>query len=199
MVSAMPRTGLSAAELKNRAIEVALKRIRSDGFDKVRLTDVAHELGISHVALYAHFENKEALLDAVLERWLTEMSAALEKVCASNQKPAQKLEQWFVQQYAMKRDRALNDSATYSAFETATAAKKPFVKDYLAQRTAQLVGLLEAAGIESPRVSATVLLDGMAGFFHPRLILESAETNREPELKRVLHTLLRGLGPRSAR
>jgi len=195
----MPRTGLSATELKTRAIDVTLRRIRSDGFEKVRLTDVAHELGISHVALYAHFENKDALLDAVLERWLTEVSTALAKVCASNHKPAQKLEQWFVQQYAMKRDRALNDRATYAAFETATAAKKQFVKDYLAQRTAQLVGLLEEVGAASPQQDAAVLLDGLAGFFHPRLILESAETNREPELKRVLQTLLRGLGPARSR
>ncbi|ATB37165.1 TetR family transcriptional regulator [Cystobacter fuscus] len=189
----MPRTGLSAAELRTKAIDVALEHIRAHGFEKVRLTDVARELGVSHVALYAHFANKEALLDAVLERWLEETSVALEKVCASNRKPAQKLEQWFVNQYAMKRDRALHDRATYSAFETATAAKKPFVKAYLARRSAQLVGLLDEAGFGSPQRHAEVLLDGMAGFFHPRLILESAEQNREPELKRVLQTLLRGL------
>ncbi|ATB27670.1 TetR/AcrR family transcriptional regulator [Melittangium boletus] len=189
----MPRTGLSAAEIRTKAIDVALEHIRAHGFEKVRLTDVARELGISHVALYAHFANKEALLDAVLERWLEETSASLEKVCASDRKPEQKLEQWFVNQYAMKRDRALHDRSTYSAFETATAAKKPFVKAYLARRSAQLVGLLDEAGFDSPQRHAEVLLDGMAGFFHPRLILESAEQNREPELKRVLRTLLRGL------
>lgn len=189
----MPRTGLTAAEIRTRAIDVALERIRAHGFEKVRLTDVAHDLGVSHVALYAHFENKEALLDAVLERWLGEVAAALESVCRSNRKPRQKLEQWFVSQYAMKRDRAINDRATYAAFETATAAKKPFVKAYLAQRTEQLVGLLEEAGVDAPSRQAEVLLDGMAGFFHPRLILESAEQNRETELKRVLQTLLRGL------
>ncbi|WP_257463207.1 TetR/AcrR family transcriptional regulator [Archangium lipolyticum] len=189
----MPRTGSSPAELKTRAIDVALARIRTQGFEKVRLTDIARELGISHVALYAYFESKEALLDAVLERWLGETTSELEKVCASNRKASQKLEQWFVAQYAMKRDRALNDRETYAAFETATAVKKPFVRAYLEQRTKQLVGLLEEAGDPSPQRHAEVLLDGTAGFFHPRLILETAEKNREPELKRVLQTLLRGL------
>jgi AcrR family transcriptional regulator len=190
----MPRTGLTAAEISNRAIQVALARIRAHGFEKVRLTDVAHELGVSHVALYAHFANKEALLDAVLEKWLAETTASLEGVCASNRKPLAKLEHWFVAQYALKRDRALNDRATYAAFDTATATKKAFVRAYLEQRSAQLTRLLEEAGADSPKTQAAVLLDGMAGFFHPRLVLESAETNRETELKRVLHTLLRGLG-----
>jgi AcrR family transcriptional regulator len=190
----MPRTGLSATELKTRAIEVALEHIRAHGFDKVRLTDVARDLGISHAALYAHFANKETLLDAVLEQWLDQTSTALEEVCASRRKPLPKLEHWFVAQYAMKRERALHDRATYGAFETATAAKKPFVQAYLARRTAQLVGLLAAVGADAPQRQAAVLLDGMAGFFHPRLILESAETDRTPELERVLYTLLRGIG-----
>jgi AcrR family transcriptional regulator len=193
----MPRTGLTPAELRTRAIEVALDRIRAHGFEKVRLTDVAHELGVSHVALYAHFASKEALLDAVLETWLAETTAALEAVCASNRKPLQKIEQWFLTQYTLKRDRALNDGSVYAAFATATAASKPFTCAYLERRHQQLVGLLEEArgllGNDAPQRQAAVLLEGMAGFLHPRLILEGAETNREAQLKRVLHTLLRGL------
>lgn len=188
----MPRTGLSAADLRNRAIDATLERIRAHGFEKVRVTDVAHDLGISHVALYAHFASKEALLDAVLERWLGEMTEALAAVCASKRK--HKLEQWFVTQYAQKRERALTDPRTYAAFETATAAHKPFVQAYMAQRREQLVGLLDEVGLDARHVD--VLLDGMAGFFHPRLVLESAAHDRVPELKRVLHALLRGLGAR---
>jgi len=190
----MPRTGLTPAEIKNRAIDIALKNIRVHGFEKVRLTEVARELGVSHVALYAHFESKEALLDAVLEEWLAETTAALAKVCSSSGKPLPKLERWFIAQYAMKRERALNDRAIYSAFDTATAGNKPFVRTYLEQRFGQLVGLLKEAGVESAHRRAALLLDGTAGFFHPRLVLESAETNRQAELRRVLQTLLRGLG-----
>src|SRR5689334_12255130 len=127
----MPRTGLTPAELRTRAIDVALERIRAHGFEKVRLTDVARELGVSHVALYAHFASKEALLDAVLEEWLEETTAALEAVCASSRKPLQKLEQWFLTQYTLKRERALNDRSVYAAFALASSANKPFTGAYL--------------------------------------------------------------------
>lgn len=197
----MPRTGLTASELRTRAIEVALERIRAHGFEKVRLTDVAHDIGVSHAALYAHFENKEALLDAVIETWLNETTSALESVCASKQKPLQKLEQWFVAQYTLKRTRARSDRAVYAAFASASVAGKPFVRAYLERRTEQLVALLEAAdatlGSGAPRRQAAVLLAGMDGFLHPRIILDSADQNREAELRRVLRTLLRGLAERS--
>lgn len=189
----MPRTGLTPAEIRSRAIDVALEQIRAHGFEKVRLTDVAHALGISHAALYAHFANKEALLDAVLEQWLAETTDALEAVCASDRKPLAKLEQWFVVQYRLKRERALHDRAVYAAFNSATSAKKPFTCAYLDRRRAQLVALLEGAGLDTARKRAAILLDGMAGFLHPRLILESAEENRESDLRRVLETLLRGM------
>ena len=67
----MPRTGLTASEIRQKAIDATMARMREDGFDKVRLTDIARELGLSHAALYAHFADRTALLDAVSEQWLS--------------------------------------------------------------------------------------------------------------------------------
>lgn len=193
----MPRTGLSASEIRARAIEVALEHIRARGFEKVRLTDVARDIGVSHAALYAHFENKEALLDAVIETWLNETTTALAKVCASKQDPLKKLEAWFVTQYRLKRTRARDDRAVYAAFASASVTGKPFARAYLDRRTEQLVALLEALeaplGSGTPRQHAAVLLAGMDGFLHPRIILDGADQDREVELTRVFRILLRGL------
>ena len=49
----MPRTGLTADQIKERAVEAALVRMREVGFEKVRLTEIAKELGVSHAALRA--------------------------------------------------------------------------------------------------------------------------------------------------
>lgn len=47
---------------RRRAIlEVATRLFARDGYDAVRLTDVARELGLSKAALYQSFESKEAL------------------------------------------------------------------------------------------------------------------------------------------
>lgn len=193
----MPRTGLTAPELAARAIDAALARIRAHGFEKVRLTDVAHDLGISHASLYEHFAHKEALLDAVIEAWLAEMSRALETTCVSAGEPSRKVVRWFVAQYVQKRDCARTDRAVYAAFASANVAQKPFVRAYLRRRTQQLVSLLEpiAARLTVPVPdAAAVLLAGMDGFLHPKLVLDGAARNRERELRAVLEALLRGLG-----
>ena len=39
----MPRTGSTAVEIREKAIDAAVASMREDGFDKVRLTDSAHE------------------------------------------------------------------------------------------------------------------------------------------------------------
>ena len=60
----MPKTGLSAAEIRDKAIEVTVEQMRRHGFDRVRLVDIAKDLGVSHAALYSHFADRRALLDA---------------------------------------------------------------------------------------------------------------------------------------
>jgi AcrR family transcriptional regulator len=51
-----------ALDPRRRAIlEVATRLFARDGYDAVRLTDVARELGLSKAALYQSFESKEAL------------------------------------------------------------------------------------------------------------------------------------------
>jgi AcrR family transcriptional regulator/predicted DNA-binding transcriptional regulator AlpA len=57
--SSSPRDALDP---RRRAIlEVATRLFARDGYDTVRLTDVARELGLSKAALYQSFESKEAL------------------------------------------------------------------------------------------------------------------------------------------
>ena len=71
----MPKTGLTAAEIRDKALDVTIEQIRRYGFDKVRLVDIAKDLGVSHAALYTHFADRGALLDAVSERWLNALES----------------------------------------------------------------------------------------------------------------------------
>lgn len=199
----MPRTNLTAQQMRSRAIDLALSRMRAHGFDKVRLSDVAKDMGLTHAALYAHFTDKAALLDAVAERWIGESDVTLEQVAQSPQQPLQKIEDWFVTRYRIKRDRALRDPELYRAFDTAASLKKPFVVAHLDTVTRQLVGLLREAASAAGATGATdaaaqqqarLLFEAMAAFHHPRLVPEYLQDNREELLKQVLRAMLAGLG-----
>ena len=194
----MPRTGLNAEEIKDKAVECTLRRMREHGFENVKLIDVARDIGVSHAALYAHFANKEALLDSVSERWLEALDTSLERICNRRKDPVARLFDWFLSLHARKRRRVLRDPELYKAFGVASSAMKPFIERHLANMLRQVTGLVREAmdagelALREPEEVAAVLLEGAKSFHHPVLVAEHAHEKREALLREVLGALLRG-------
>lgn len=197
----MPRTGLTASEIKEKAVDATVLTMRREGFDKVRLTEIAKQLGVSHAALYAHFEDKAALLDAVSERWLAEIDANLDAICKKPGKaPTEKLLAWMLALHRAKRDKVLNDPELYKSFDVVANAKKPYVQRHMEVMRAQLIGLMQEAIAKrrlrkaSPEAMAEIVWESMMAFHHPKLVAHHIDEKREPLLKSVLESVVRGLG-----
>ena len=188
---------MTAEKIRVKAIDITLARMRRHGFEKVRLIDVAKDLGVSHAALYVHFADKAALLDAVSERWLSETDALLEQICLSKRHPRQKIQDWFMKLYQVKRERVLCDPELYRAFDMAAALRKPFVAAHLATANRQLDVLVKedagTLGRDAPQQQATLLFAAMSAFHHPKLMAEHFDEQRGPLLKRVLAAVLIGM------
>jgi AcrR family transcriptional regulator len=193
----VPRTGLPADQLKMKAIAATLARMRLVGFEKVRLSDVARDIGISHAALYAHFTDKAALLDAVTEQWLCAAKAATVSIGDSHQPAERRIVEWFVRLYQIKRTRALDDPELYRAFDIATALDKPFVIAHLDGLLDQLSELVSKAGldlgVETPRQTAILLYRATAAFHHPTMIAQTFQDDLETDLRKIVDLLLRGI------
>src|SRR5205085_2000141 len=116
----MPRTGLTAEQIKEKAIEATLTKMREVGFEKVRLTDIAKELGVSHAALYMHFKDKSELLDAVSKIWLLELDETLESICRKRKDPCQKIHDWALAIHRAKLKKVRLDPELYNAFDMAS-------------------------------------------------------------------------------
>ena len=194
----MPRTGLTAQDLRAAAIDITVRRMREHGFDKVRLSDVAREMRVSHAALYAHFADKAALLDAVTQRWLDEVDLDLAGIAAAGTEPTQRIREWFVAMYRAKRERVRDDPELYRAFDGATALGKPFIIDHLRRVQAQLIELVAQTegqlGGDGPERQAALLYEATMAFHHPKIMLAHGDEDREQLLDRILDVLLRGLG-----
>ena len=195
----MPRTGLTASEIKEKSIDLTMTKMREEGFDKVRLTDIAKELGVSHAALYAHFKDKAALLDAVSERWLLEIDERLESVCRSSLEPTEKIVSWMITLHRAKVAKVLHDPELYKAFDFSTSTQKPFARRHMETIHDQLLGLVEEA-IEKQRLRdvdpqgmTKVLEESMMAFHHPKLVAQNIHEKREPLLCLVLQSVLKGL------
>jgi AcrR family transcriptional regulator len=197
----MPRTGLTAHEIKTKAVDATMAKMRQVGFDKVRLTDVAKKLGLSHAALYAHFEDKSALFDAVSERWLLQIDDSLAAVCRKRgMDPSEKILTWMLTLHRAKLAKIQRDPELYKSFDLSSSIEKPYVRRHLETTHAQLVELAREAIAKQrlrdadPDAIAIVLHESMMAFHHPKLVAQHMHEKREPLLRVVLDSVLRGLG-----
>jgi AcrR family transcriptional regulator len=190
---------MSAEEVKDKAVQLTIRRIREEGYEKVRLVDIAKELGVSHVALYSHFADKSTLIHTVTQQWLAKVDTALDMVCSGDKDPFTKLHELFLTLHRMKRDRVVNDPELYKAFNLSVDEMRPFVRKHLENVDEKVLRLVEEAAAirrlngKTPLEAKAILLAGTIGFTHPRLVEEQLDEEREGLLGETLDALLGGL------
>lgn len=60
--------GTAFLHTKEKILQVSLKQFSQRGFDAVSVREIAGELGLTQSALYKHYENKQAIFEALLKR-----------------------------------------------------------------------------------------------------------------------------------
>lgn len=70
--------------LKNDLIENAITVISAHGLDAVSIRELAAKCGVSHNAVYRHFENKEMLIDCCREYVTNELTNFLKSTLVSD-------------------------------------------------------------------------------------------------------------------
>lgn len=195
----MPRTGLTPSEIQDKAVEIAIDQMRAKGFEKVRLVDVAKEMGISHAALYSHFQDKTALLDAVSERWLVGLDQLQDLLVAEKKDPLQKIRTWFLNLHRMKLEKVKLDPELYKAFDMAAEESKPFIQTHLSNMHHQMSKLVMEA-MEQKKLKkrdvnlvTEILISAGTAFTHPKLVAQHFEEDREPLLLQTMDAVLKGL------
>jgi AcrR family transcriptional regulator len=75
----MPRTRLPAAERRDQLLDAANTVFSKVGFEATRMEDVAEAAGVAKGLLYKHFDSKDALFEALLEREGGEFAESLRR------------------------------------------------------------------------------------------------------------------------
>ena len=190
---------MTAEEIREKAMASAVEQIRRHGFEKVRLVDIAKDVGVSHAALYGHFADKAALLDSVSARWLQAVDAMLEQVCQKKKDPLEKIHEYFLKLHLVKLEKVQQDPEMYKAFDTAVDSGKSFVDGHLKTMNRQVTGLAKEAMAarkirkDAPEKVAAILVTSTMGFTHPKLVAQFLHEKREPLLRKVLEAVLAGL------
>lgn len=194
----MPKTGLTSDQLKQKAIACTIERMRKFGYEKVRLSDIAKDLGVTHAALYSHFADKAALFDAVTEKWLLDVDEKLAAHCDPSKDPLECITNWCVELHKAKREKVQFDPELYRAFNFCAQIDKPFVQHHISTMRLQLKDLVERALVQKlirgdAQEIVEQILDATTSFHHPSLVVYFIEQDREPELRKLLQVFFRGL------
>lgn len=95
----MPRPQTDIEAGRTQLLETVEAMIRKRGAFDLSMTDLAAEAGMSPSNLYRFFENKEAVFEAVAERWFTDKIAIMEDVIASDLLARDKMFAFFARRF----------------------------------------------------------------------------------------------------
>lgn len=179
----MTETPLTA----ERILEASEDVLRRYGPAKATVVDVARELGVSHGSVYRHFPSKAALRDAVVERWLAEISIALADAAAEEDPARERLQRWLDLLVESKQSRARVDPELFATYTELAANARDVIGAHVKTLTDQLARIIAdgvAQGefdVANPETAARAVFDATSRFHNPA----NAPAWADPEIKQA--------------
>jgi AcrR family transcriptional regulator len=150
-------------DTKSQILAAARAAFDRDGPEGLSMRDIAKEVGITPMAIYRHYENKQALIDALVLDALGEWSAIVAAI------PPQAPLNWLSAIGEAHLDFALRTPRRYeAAFLTHTTKARRYPDDFLAGQSPagtlqlRLIGELIATGVLKAASPVEVLVTNAA-------------------------------------
>ncbi len=184
---------------QERILEAAEDVLRRYGPAKATVVDVARALGVSHGSVYRHFPSKAALRDAVMERWLTRVSAPLTRIADEDGPAPERLRRWFACLIAAKRAKVLDDPEMFATYNALAADAREVVAEHVATLSANLARILAdgvAQGVydvDNPASAGAALLTATSRFHHPAHAGDWSDPEIATAFEAVWRLVMRGL------
>jgi AcrR family transcriptional regulator len=184
---------------RDQILDVAVEVLRRHGPEKTGVVDVARALGMSHGSIYRHFKSKEALIDAVAERWLEAVSVPLATIAESRRAPEARLRLWFETLVRFKRKKVLEDPELFAVYHAVAEAAHGVVSRHVAELRRQVAAIVAdgaAKGefrVSQVEVAAVAIFDATLRFHHPRFVADSTGAEADRQLTLSLDLMIAGL------
>jgi AcrR family transcriptional regulator len=191
----VPETPLTA----ERILEASEDVLRRYGPAKATVVDVARELGVSHGSVYRHFPSKAALRDAVVERWLAEISIPLADVAAEEALARERLRRWLDLLVESKQSRAREEQELFATYTELAANAREVIGAHVKALTDQLAQIIAEGiaqgefNVANPETAARAVFDATSRFHNPANAPAWADSEIEVAYVAVRSLVLAGL------
>ncbi len=82
----------NGSDLRRAILDRTRRMLVEVGYNNLSMRKIARSVGCSATSIYLHFENKDALLHALIDEGMEQLNASLQEVAASHTDPAERLE-----------------------------------------------------------------------------------------------------------
>ena len=173
--------------------------IRQRGATTVTIAELAAAAGMSAGNLYRFFDSKEALYEAIAERWFAPKIAIMEQVVESDLSPRDKLYQFFARRFVLMRDGYDAEPQLFQSYVELGQEHFDTVRGYvdladhyLAMVLAEAIDAGHFPGLTIDQAVSLVNLM-IQPFCNPELMMMLRHSVTEEKLARIVDAMLSGL------
>jgi AcrR family transcriptional regulator len=192
-------------DTRARIIETADALFRRLGYAKTAVADIAAELGMSPANVYRFFPSKNAIVEAICRRCLSQLDENAWAVARSRGPAAARLERLVLEILNYHKDNLLTDKRVNDIVLIAIEDSWDAIEKHK-EVIRNVVELILRDGIEAgefepvdPPETARLMMRSLVAYMHPVLISQclSLEEDIEAEARASVRFLLRAIAPRS--
>src|SRR5438128_91244 len=165
-------------DTRARIIETAEALFRRLGFAKTAVADIAAELGMSPANVYRFFASKNAIVEAICQRCLSELDAKAWAVARSRGSAANRLEKLFLEVLDYHRENLIAEKRVHDMVLVAMENNWDAIQTHV-DGIRNIIEMVLRDGIESgefdgvePRDASFLIQRSMMAFCHPLMIAE---------------------------
>lgn len=169
------------------------------GMGKTTVADIARDCAMSPANVYRFFPSKAAIVAAIAQIWLGELSAHGWSIVRQDGSAAERLRRFVLETHSIVRDRYAGDPKVHEMCVKVIGESWEVVEDFLAEQTRVLTAILEDGvrrgefHIDDVPTTARTVLTTLPKFHHPLLVAECFDEPLTEQAERVVTLLLRGL------
>ena len=191
-------------DTRARIIETADTLFRRLGFAKTAVADIAGELGMSPANVYRFFPSKNAIVEAICQRCLSELDGKAWAVARSRGSASSRLERLFVEILHYHRENLITETRVHDMVLVAMENNWDAIQAH-SERIRTVIEVILRDGIEGgefegiePGEASLLIKRSMLAFCHPLMIAECLQegADLDKEARASIRFLLRAITSR---
>lgn len=199
----MAQAERTAEQTRELILATAEAHLRRYGYARTTVSEIARACKMSHANVYRFFKTKADVVDAVVERWLSNVEQTLLTIAQQPASASDRLQTFVLELHHIKRTKLVEDPELFEAFSAILDADRTVVEHHLQTLYAILQQIL-SSGVKSGEFQITNLALATEAvsaatlkFHHPLMIRESLQQPQEEQAIAVVKLLTTALATSS--